>query len=167
MLEVYIDGACEPVNPGGTASYGVAVLKKEGVTPIARPQWSGGGALYRREDITVWEEGKVVGSGPKMSNNVAEYAGLIAFLKWYGNYSDEEATIFSDSQLLVNQMSRKWKVRKGLYVPYFQEAFELLAILVSKGWPKLEFKWIPRDDNTFADALAVKALAGVGIVRRK
>jgi len=30
-LIAFIDGACEPVNPGGTASYGV-VVKSNGVT---------------------------------------------------------------------------------------------------------------------------------------
>lgn len=58
----FIDGACEPVNPGGTASYGV-VVKSDGVT--------------------IFTDSAVVGSGLAISNNVAEYSGLLAFLKWY------------------------------------------------------------------------------------
>ena len=159
MLEAYIDGACEPKNPGGTASYGVLVLRKslerygEGpmdVEPIEEP---------------VWESSRIVGSGPKMSNNVAEYTGLIAFLEWYGNYSDEPVTIFSDSQMLVSQMSGKMKVRQGLYVPYFEKAMGLMAVLVGQHWPKPEFKWIPGKENP-ADELSVRALEKVGIYRR-
>lgn len=57
-LEVFIDGCCEPVNPGGTAAYGV-VVKCEGKV--------------------LFSEGKIVGSGNGISNNVAEYSGLLAF----------------------------------------------------------------------------------------
>jgi len=150
MLDVYIDGACEPVNPGGTASYGVVVFRD---TPEAN---------YIRSDPylnRVWEEGKIIGSGPEMSNNVGEYAGLIAFLEWYQSQDLwEEATIYSDSKMVVNQMGSNWKARQGLYVPYYRRASSLVSKIRETRVVPFKFKWIPREDNYLADGLAVEAL---------
>jgi len=52
-------GCCEPRNPGGHAAYG-AVMTAAGQT--------------------LWKASAYVGSGPRMSNNVAEYCGLAAVL---------------------------------------------------------------------------------------
>ncbi len=164
MLEVYIDGACEP-NPGGTASYGVVVFQvdsfttKEGYTSVRELPLVG---------EVVWKVCKIVGSGTGMSNNVAEYAGLVAFLEWYQSQNClEKTTVSSDSQLLVNQMKGTWKVKKGLYIPYYEKATSLALQIEGVGRKLFEFKWISRDDNQLADALSVKALAEVGIRRRK
>jgi len=132
MLEVYIDGCCEP-NPGGTASYGFVVYK-DGVRDYARAA--------------------IVGSGDKTSNNVAEYAGLVAFLEWFDNQPVEDVVIKSDSQLLVKQMSGEWRIKRGLYLPYAQRA---LAIMLNNAevWKgKIKFKLIPREENKEADVLA-------------
>jgi ribonuclease HI len=67
VLVVYIDGACKPVNPGGTASYGLVVK-------------------FHQTGEVLYQEAKIVGSGPFMSNNVAEYSALLAFLKWLVAY---------------------------------------------------------------------------------
>ena len=102
ILEAWIDGACEPFNPGGTASYGMVVKRKFTL-------------LLRRAGL--------VGSGPGMSNNVAEYSGLIALLAWYRDQGlSEPMIIYSDSSLLINQMTGYWGAKDGLYYPYYQEA---------------------------------------------
>lgn len=169
VVEVYIDGACEPMNPGGTASWGVVVLQpdsdlSEEHTPKIMHTVTPRG-LYHR----LWEGCGIVGSGPKMSNNVGEYAALIAFLEWYTtHYSWEtyelEVVVKSDSNLLVQQMDGAFKVRKGLYVPYYRKVMDMFRkftfLMVS-----LDFEWIPREQN-LADALSVKALNEVGIYRR-
>lgn len=160
MLEAYIDGACEPVNPGGTASYGVLILRQGlerygagpgDVEPVVEP---------------VWEDYGIVGSGPKMSNNVSEYAALVKLLEWLDkNLLAEIIVVNSDSQMLVNQMSGKWKARSDkLYYPYYQRALTLMLIdEFSKG---VKFKWIPREQN-LADELSIRALTKIGIVRRR
>lgn len=137
MLKVYIDGACEPTNPGGTASYGMVVY---------------------RDGKQVFAKGKVIGSGAAMSNNVAEYAGLLEFLRlWQGI---EEATVYSDSQLLIKQMSGEWNAHSGLYLESYQA-----AKLKCEGKP-ISFIWIARELNTIADSLSLKALEIVGIKPR-
>ena len=91
-IVVYVDGLCEPVNPGGTATYGYTV----------------------RNETDVVRRFGVVGHGPRMSNNVAEYAALCEALNFL--VSKKLITIptevRSDSRLLVNQMNGHWKVSK-------------------------------------------------------
>jgi ribonuclease HI len=39
MIEIYFDGACEPINPGGTAAYGF-LIKKDNKTILKMPKLS-------------------------------------------------------------------------------------------------------------------------------
>lgn len=138
MIKVFIDGACEPINPGGTAAYGLVVY---------------------RDIKRLYAEGKVIGSGAEFSNNVAEYAGLLAFLRLLkGN---EPVIIYSDSQLVVNQMSELWAAHKGLYLDSYHEAIGLC-----KGQP-ISFVWIRKEENTEAHNLAIQALSKAGILVRR
>lgn len=167
MLKAYIDGACEP-NPGGTASYGVLVVRKAPKDTIVEELTEVGFTIpnseYRERWKLVWESSGIAGLGSKMSNNVAEYVALIVLLGWFDNQVAENMTILSDSRLLVNQMQLNWNADSTkLYFPYYGEALTL--IMSERIGNLVSFKWIPREQN-LADALAVKALAEVGIVRR-
>lgn len=144
MLNAWIDGACEPFNPGGTASYGLVVKRNEQV---------------------IHKESKVIGSGAGYSNNVAEYSGLVALLKWFTTTGPNEVlTVHSDSQLLIKQMLGEWQVKQGLYVPYYQEA---INIIISHGLGHyLKFQWVHRELNTEADNLSKQCLLAVGIKPR-
>jgi len=139
-LEAWIDGICEPVNPGGTAGYGLVV---------------------KRKHETVFRIAQAVGSGKGMSNNVAEYCGLIALLEWCKAQSVlQTVNVYSDSKLVVNQMRGVWRAKKGLYYPYYQQAISLLQEL---GHNQFHFVWIPREDNEEADELSRQAIAEVVI----
>jgi ribonuclease HI len=92
----WFDGACEPVNPGGTASFGVIVKGVDGT-------------------VLLRDHG-VVGIGKDMSNNVAEYAGVRHILKYLSSRPPGRVTIHGDSNLVINQLNGKWRVRKGLYL---------------------------------------------------
>lgn len=136
MLEVYIDGACQPVNPGGTCSYGLVI---------------------KREHEYLLKEAEVIGCGELMSNNVGEYAAMQSFLKWYLKFGDaEEAIIKSDSQLLVNQLVGVWKVRDGLYIPYYLDIQNILKRNCLTN--RFKYKWIPREENLEADNLSKTAI---------
>jgi len=106
-ITVYVDGLCEPVNPGGTATYG-HIVRNESTTEVVR-------------------KFGVVGRGSKMSNNVAEYAALCEALTFLVNENLNRlpTEVRSDSRLLVNQMNGNWKIRKGLYVKKCFEAKRL------------------------------------------
>jgi ribonuclease HI len=144
-IDCYIDGACEPKNPGGTGSYGIYALEVESGVPT--------------------EDWGVCGSGESMTNNVAEYTALRKALvlvkeKWG---TDLKLTIYGDSQLVINQMSGEWNTDRasGKYV---QEMTACLQLLTQ--FPRIEFIWIPREQNTFADGLSKRALAEKGIKPR-
>ena len=131
----WFDGACGPVNPGGTATYGVMIKDQDGA-------------------ILVWEHG-LVGKGSTMSNNVAEYAGVLQVLKYLAARPPGRVTIHGDSNLVINQLNGKWRMRKGLYLSTAKEAKALLAHLHNCGW-EINLCWIPREQNEECDALSKK-----------
>lgn len=146
LLRAFIDGACEP-NPGGEAGYGVLVLDEDGTKLVSIAGFLGAGKLY--------------------SNNVAEYAALGALFSWLKkNKIDETDTmvvVMSDSEILVNQMTGKYRVLKGLYVKWWEKAVDELVKL--KPIPMtIYYQHIPRGLNTEADRLASKSLIQKGIV---
>jgi ribonuclease HI len=131
----WFDGACEPVNPGGTASFGVVVKDDDGTVLL--------------------KEHGLVGKGSKMSNNVAEYAGVLHILEYLSSRPPGRVTIHGDSNLVINQLSGNWRVRKGLYLSIAIETKALLAYLRGLGW-QITFCWIPREQNEECDALSKK-----------
>ena len=85
MLNVYIDGACEPTL-NNLSSYGL-IVRRDVNPPIFN-------------NMFLLKEGKIIGSGSAMSNNVAEYSALITFFLWYRSCikNNEDVLIHSDSQ---------------------------------------------------------------------
>jgi len=161
MLEAYIDGGCAPKNPGGTASYGVIVLGEQLFKePFGECIITSGG--YRP---VIWQDCGIIGTGPDMSNNVGEYGSLSKLLDWLDNQPVEDITIYSDSQLVVNQMSGSWLIKKGSYKPYAEDCLNWLTQNSDMWSSRIRFKWIPREEN-LADRLTVEALNEVGITRR-
>jgi ribonuclease HI len=147
MIEAFFDGACEPMNPGGTMSFGIAVFED------GKPVYAHGQICYSRQ-------------GEGTSNNVAEYKGFIAlltFLEEHG-WAQEKITVCGDSQLVVCQMLKMWQINHGIYVPYAEYALTLLP-----KFPNLKIKWVKREKNAIADDLSKKALikAGIKITERK
>jgi ribonuclease HI len=131
----WFDGACEPVNPGGTASFGVVVRDGNGTVLL--------------------KEHGLVDKGSAMSNNVAEYGGVLHILKYLSSRPPGRVTIRGDSNLVINQLNGKWRIRKGLYRSIAMEAKELLAHLHGLGW-HVSLCWIPREQNEECDALSKK-----------
>jgi ribonuclease HI len=133
LIEIYTDGLAEPVNPG-VGTYGYVVYKD-------------GRELRRGHGF----------DGEPVSNNHAEYAGLIAALVTVADLSDEEIVVKSDSKMMVNQMAGQWKVSKkafrsnepGSYVEKYLEAKELAG-----RFSRLSFVWVPREENHEADELS-------------
>ncbi len=82
---------------------------------------------------------KELGEG---TNNRAEYLALIYALT-YTKHINEDAIIYSDSQLLVNQMGGNFKVKSPSVKPVYQRAQKILSEIPQK----VEIQWIPRDKN--------------------
>jgi ribonuclease HI len=149
MIECWFDGVCEPRNPGGHAAWG---------------------AVVHVDGVEVYREGGYCGVGPKMSNNVAEYSACIAALKVAKAYPGP-IIVRGDSRLVICQLDRaaaaevgqpQWKVRGGLYMPFYQEAKKLYDSLRDR----ITMHWIPREENDICDVLSKKELHDRGVVFR-
>jgi len=148
MIEIYFDGACEPINPGGTASYG----------------W-----LIKKDRKIIAKDAKILGAGKGMTNNIAEYAGLIAAIKTIPNLKiKDKIRICGDSDLVCNMISKKWGWKKKKWSPH--KRFPHLKVLLDEALNLLEnydyeVKWLSREQNQEADALSKKVLIEAGIIK--
>lgn len=89
------------------------------------------------------------------TNNAAEYAGLLAALRYAVQHAWRDITIRSDSLLLVCQMRGEYRVKNpGLKVLHAQ-ARRLVEQL-----GRVTFVHVRREDNADADALANRAMDG-------
>lgn len=130
----YIDGGARG-NPG-PAGYGVLIQTVDGETAELK------GPL----GIT--------------TNNVAEYQGLLAALRWALTHGVRRLHVRSDSELLVRQMNGQYRVRHPGLQPLHQEARALARQI-----GEVRFEHVPRDTNREADRLANEAMdeaAGLG-----
>jgi ribonuclease HI len=89
----------------------------------------------------------------RMTNNVAEYYGLIAALDYAESHSVKAIRIESDSELLVKQMRGQYKVKSEDLRPLFERALKM-----SKGFESFRIEHVYREQNREADALANEAL---------
>lgn len=90
--------------------------------------------------------------GEKVSNNIAEYEGLIAGLKAAAALGVKRLTIKGDSQLLVNFSNKKYKPKGEHMAAYLEEVRKL-----EKRFLGLELQHIPRGVNSQADNIAKRA----------
>ena len=89
----------------------------------------------------------------RMTNNVAEYYGLIAALDYAQSHGIRALRIESDSELLVKQMRGLYKVKSADLQPLFER-----SIKMSKGFESFRIDHVYREQNREADALANEAL---------
>jgi ribonuclease HI len=125
---INIDGGSRG-NPG-PASYGVVIR-------------SGSGEIAAKLK-------KYIG---RMTNNVAEYYGLIAALDYAESHGVRSVRIESDSELLVKQMRGQYKVKSEDLRPLFERALKM-----SKAFESFRIEHVYREQNREADALANEAL---------
>lgn len=90
--------------------------------------------------------------GPAI-NTVAEYRALIQGLKLARSRGIQRIRVFLDSELVVDQVNGRAKVRKEHIRPLHAEACSLL-----QEFPNIRISWVPRKWNAEADALAARAL---------
>jgi ribonuclease HI len=89
----------------------------------------------------------------RMTNNVAEYYGLIAALDYAESHSVRAIRVESDSELLVKQMRGQYKVKSEDLRPLFERAQKM-----SKTFDSFRIEHVYREQNREADALANEAL---------
>ncbi|MCR4394018.1 MAG: ribonuclease HI family protein [Dehalococcoidales bacterium] len=87
------------------------------------------------------------------TNNQAEYTALIEGLKKALELGARRVEIFSDSELLVNQLQGKYKIKNTGIRLLYSEVVKLVGSLES-----FKISLIPREQNQEADFLANQAL---------
>lgn len=88
------------------------------------------------------------------SNNESEYKALLAGLRRAIDLKISEIHIYSDSQLVVNQIIGKYAAKNNRMAQYLSKAKELL-----NKFTRFNLQQINRDNNAHADTLATLATA--------
>jgi ribonuclease HI len=127
-LRLHVDGASRG-NPG-EAGFGVHVT-----------------------DTSGHEVASLYGYLGQATNNVAEYQALLHGLRWALARGTARVEVYSDSELLVRQLSGRYRVKSSGLLPLHREAQGLLARFESA-----RLTHVPRERNREADALANRAV---------
>lgn len=127
-LHIHIDGASRG-NPG-EAGFGVHVADDRGQTAA-----------------------ELFGYLGRATNNHAEYQALLHALRFALGRGASRVRLFSDSELVVRQVSGAYRVRHPDLVPLHREALALL-----RRFPEASLSHVRREQNRDADRLANRAL---------
>ncbi len=87
------------------------------------------------------------------TNNQAEYQALVAALEEAIKHGATEVSCFLDSELIVKQMNREYRVRDIGLQTHFMKVWNMATTL-----KKVTFTHIPRAKNKEADAFVNQAL---------
>jgi ribonuclease HI len=106
--------------------------------------------------IIEWDNQRILSAmtlKEEVTSNEAEYKALLGVLIWLLQYPYIEIyqyhlIVYSDSQLVVNQVSGLWNVNEKK----FKNWLEKLRSLLSK-FQSWEIQWIPREENKVCDDL--------------
>ncbi|MFA7049843.1 MAG: ribonuclease HI family protein [Patescibacteria group bacterium] len=109
-----------------------------------------GAVLYDQEKNKIAEVSKYLG---ETTNNQAEYRALIEGLKKAKELKAQEVECFLDSELVVKQLKREYKVKNQELAPLFLEVYNL-----SQTFKNIKFIHVPREKNKEADRLANLAM---------
>ena len=103
------------------------------------------------------EKGKILAKYSKYigraTNNQAEYQALILALQRVKQMRAQEIDCYLDSELVVKQLNREYKIKDKNLGPLFIKIWNL-----SQGFKKINFHHILREQNKEADKLVRKAV---------
>jgi ribonuclease HI len=109
-----------------------------------------GAAIYDENKVMVAEISEYLGV---TTNNQAEYKALIAAISKAKELGAKELDCYLDSELVVKQLKREYKVKNKDLAPLFLSIHNL-----SLNFNKISYTHIPRERNSEADRLANEAM---------
>ena len=124
---IYTDGGARPTNPGHSGFACVLTIN---------------GDYYIISRYIGWR-----------TNNVAEYFGVVTALKYALELGATDIILYTDSQLVRNQIEENWRCKDDELKVLQKEAIKLL-----EKFPSWKIKWIKRDKNKQADKLCTDAI---------
>jgi len=143
---IYTDGGA--IGNPGPAGIGVVIKSK---SQISQPK---AGPPLAENLKTVRRISKYIG---RATNNQAEYQALLRGLtevtKLTKSTEVTEVKIFLDSELIVNQLNHKYKIKNSALQPLFLKVHNLAVALGD-----VKFEYIPREQNKEADRLVRQAI---------
>jgi len=125
--QIFFDGACLPINPGGSAYFGIVAVED-------------GKAIYKKAGLVA----------RRSTNNVAEWSAFIEALRLAHELGWKKIRILGDSQLVINQYNGVWSIRSEHLRRFMREANRLASGL------KIRVLWVRRDGN-LADEVCHRA----------
>ena len=128
VLRLFTDGAARG-NPG-PAGLGMVIEDDQG--------------------MRLWGGHRYVG---RETNNRAEYLALIDGLRKVADWRPDRLEVYMDSQLVVEQLAGRYRVKNSDLKPLHAQAVALLA-----SFPKSSVTHVLREKNRGADALANRAI---------
>ena len=111
------------------------------------PGPAGAGAVVVDEDGAVLAE--VAEGLGETTNNVAEYTAVIRGLEEAQRLGASEVLLRSDSQLLINQLTGRYRVKAPHLQPLHKRVRDLM-----RAFTRVDLEHVPRERNTAADSLA-------------
>ena len=112
-----------------------------------------GFVVYDESRNKLYEEGKKIGIN---TNNVAEYSGVVAALKWVKDNAKNtnKVSFFLDSKLAVEQLNGRYKVKNE----NLRNLFFTVKALESQTGIKATYSHVMRELNKDADRMVNIAL---------
>ena len=126
------------------------VMKFDGCSK-GNPGLAGAGSVIYYNNNELWFSSKFIGNN--ITNNQAEYHGLILGLRHAIKQNIQLLKVYGDSQLIIKQMNGEYTVKSPLLLPLYEEAKTLEPYFVS-----ITYEHIYRIENTRADELANLAI---------
>ncbi len=98
----------------------------------------------------VMEHSRFIGEA---TNNEAEYTAVIDALEHAKQLGADEADFFLDSELVVRQLNRQYRVKDAELATLFVKVWNLMT-----GFRRTKFTHVPREQNKEADRLVNEAI---------
>jgi probable phosphoglycerate mutase len=133
----------------GSAAGGSATVNVDGGSR-GNPGPAGYGVHIQHDDGTIVELKDAL---PHATNNVAEYNGLLAALRWAVANGITTLHVRADSELMVKQMKGVYRVKNPGLLPLFEDAKNLARQI-----GRVTFEHVRREFNKDADRLANEAM---------
>ncbi len=117
------------------------------------PGKGGCGAVIYKNNEEIWSGTLYLGMN--ITNNVAEYNGLLLGLNEAINRNIHNLIVRGDSLLIIHQMTGWYNIKSNNLIELYNEVKKL-----EKCFSKIEFEHVKRNNNKRADELSNKALIG-------
>ena len=128
-IEIYTDGSCK--NNPGDCGYAFVVYEN---------------------DEKIYEEYKYLGFG---TNNIGEWMAVYRTLKWLKENDYTKCKIFSDSNLVIKQITKEWRIKNANLKKIYNMCVQYNDLKVKYIWVKAHSS---NEKNNYVDSLAKKSI---------